>query len=502
MASHVVVINQDLTKSTIKVQPGTFMSEVRDEACKNKGYSFHFELKNNGKLVDLTRPFRQTGLTSGAKLELVAASRSPTVVSIAIEPPPSLLGSRWTTKVPSNTTLWQILRKFETEGEGNLNVTERGVAQIENGQTGSGRIVYEMPTLNFMGRDLTTFEDLQKTLASVGLRNGNGLLRLGFRATDQPMQEALSHISEYFKEEKVATKSDAAGSSAAGEAIKGDAETATDAVTKLPDSEASVSEDIRMTSEENPEPVSQETPASTSTKRSAPITPEESILGPNQRPVNVYSPPTSDVPKATEIPHDPEDFNPSIADMKLHQNRMKEGSTNKRLLSDAEEQQLAEEKAARLARVSDLTIKVRFPDLSSVETKFNAQDSGAYLYAFVKGLIVAENQPFKLLAILDKNGMGTVPDDEKKLLIRDIGFRGRVVVNFHWGDDIDESVKKQSLLKGEYAAVAKALPVPEIPAAKETGEDEGTAVEKGKEENKSGGSKKGIPNWFKKGLKK
>ena len=50
-----------------------------------------------------------------------------------------------------------------------------------------------------MGRDYATFTDLQKTLAQLGFNNGSVLLRLSFRTTDTPLEEAMELIEQYFK---------------------------------------------------------------------------------------------------------------------------------------------------------------------------------------------------------------------------------------------------------------------------------------------------------------
>src|SRR3954471_6278059 len=157
------------------------------------------------KVVDLSQTFRQTGFPSGATLELIVASTSAGVVSVALQLPED--GGRLTDKIPSNTTLWRILRKFEsTEGK-NYNFTARGSAGVESGSSGAGRIYYEMPNLNILGRECLTFGDLQKTLQDFGLNKGTALLKLSFKKTQQPFEEALTEIGEYFKEEEAAEES-------------------------------------------------------------------------------------------------------------------------------------------------------------------------------------------------------------------------------------------------------------------------------------------------------
>ena len=160
-------------------------------------------LRNNKKDIDLSRTIRLSGLASGAKLELVQLSKSAGVVSVALQLPESeaqgLPNARLTDKFPSSTTLWLILRKFETGVAGNVaskrNLTARGVPSTD---AGAGRLYYERPVVQIMGRELTSFTDLQKTLAQLGCNNGSILLRLSFKPSDTPLEEAMAEIEGYF----------------------------------------------------------------------------------------------------------------------------------------------------------------------------------------------------------------------------------------------------------------------------------------------------------------
>lgn len=156
--------------------------------------------------MDLSLAFRLTGLTSGAKLELVQLSRSPSVVTVAIQLPESeargVPNGRLLDKFPSSTTLWHILRKFEAGvagGGSTRNLTARGVPSTDNGGTGAGRLFYEIPVLQTLGREMSTFADLQKSLAQLGFNSGNILLRLSFRRTEEPLEVAMVKIQDYFK---------------------------------------------------------------------------------------------------------------------------------------------------------------------------------------------------------------------------------------------------------------------------------------------------------------
>jgi tether containing UBX domain for GLUT4 len=151
---------------------------------------------------------RYANLPPGANLYLVQGSRSPTVISVALQLPASEDNARLTDKFPSNTSFWQILRRFESGAAGassarhsNYIFTQRGVPQMSAGASGAGRLNFEMPVIQVMNRELATVEDLQKTLAQIGLNSGSALLRLSFRDSGKPLEEAMEDITRYFKSE-------------------------------------------------------------------------------------------------------------------------------------------------------------------------------------------------------------------------------------------------------------------------------------------------------------
>ncbi|MDU6248285.1 MAG: hypothetical protein E6612_05120, partial [Paeniclostridium sordellii] len=109
-------------------------------------------------------------------------------------------GGRLIRKFPSDMTLWQVLRQFESGDASagrNVNITARGVAGAVT--SGAGQLYYEMPVLNIMGRELAAFQDFQKTLSQLGHNSGNVLVRLSYRKTDQTLFEAMEQISQFFK---------------------------------------------------------------------------------------------------------------------------------------------------------------------------------------------------------------------------------------------------------------------------------------------------------------
>jgi tether containing UBX domain for GLUT4 len=161
--------------------------------------------RHNRKQLDLSLSYRLSGLSSGAKLELVQISRSPSVVTVGLQLPESEArgapNGRILDKFPSTTTLWMVLRKFEAGVAGTgpaRNLTSRAVPSADGGDV-AGRLYYEIPVLQILEREVSSFTDLQKTLAQLGFNSGNVLIRLSFRRTEEPIEEAMAKIGEFFK---------------------------------------------------------------------------------------------------------------------------------------------------------------------------------------------------------------------------------------------------------------------------------------------------------------
>ena len=405
-----------------------------------------------------------------------------------------------TDKVPSDTTMWRILRKFESSEDKNLNFTGRGVAAFTDGGQSSGQVVYQMPVVHVVGRDLSTFGDLQKTLAGVGVNGGTVLIRLSFRTTDQPIHDAQADIAQYFKEEEASASGVANSETQPAAAVEG----VTDAIVGMSSaefSELSAAESNMKGQHDDSEATADADSSSVATpsKPPAPVTPEH-ILGPDQRPISVYAAPSSNVPQAALQPHNEADYEPSVAHAKIHQSRLLNSSQNIRLLSDKEAELAEKEKAAKLASIKSVDIKLQFPDQTHILVPFTAGDTAADLYKFVSGVIEAGDQPFKL--VWRNPGPQTVPNDEKnssQKLIKDLGLSGKVVVNLSWEDGASDNARKAPTLKPEYLKEAKAIAVPQISAVNTLDEEAPLNSDKGKEkENSDGGgkSKKGMPKWL------
>ncbi|KAK5365884.1 hypothetical protein LTS13_008538 [Exophiala xenobiotica] len=491
MASHVVVIDSALRRTTIKTTPTTSLSEVLEEACSKLGLNAaQYGLKHSNKQVDLSRTIRLAGLSAGAKLELVQLSKSAGVVSIALQLPESEGGgtpnARLTDKFPSSTTLWLVLRKFEAGVAGasvSRNFTARGVPSTSHGA--SGRLYYEQPIIQVMNRELSSFTDLQKSLAQLGFNSGSVLLRLSFRVTDTPLEEAMAEIQGYFDSAEPST-----GSTTQSQAIEPPAPL-----------KSSVEPGEPAPSETTLQPQDESQPLAPSSPQPEPITTATS------RPVSVYRPPSSSTPAAARQPHNDGDYAPTVEHAHVHQKLLQQNSRNTRLLTDAQLAAQAKEEAAKWAAVKDVEIKIRFPDQSAASAKFGQSDSAADLYNFVRECLAERwrSEPFMLRnpGVRGKNDV--IADDANQKVIKDLQLRGRVLVIFDWVDSKAsvEARSTKAVLKEELRSQAQELKVHDVSSSVEDQHDPGVKVDVGKKETKSdeGGGKAKMPKWLK-GLNK
>jgi tether containing UBX domain for GLUT4 len=330
-----------------------------------------------------------------------------------------------------------------------------------------------MPVLNVMNREFGTFVDLQKTLSQIGISSGSILLRLSYRQTETPLEVATAEIGQYFKEVEEVAQNTGASSTTASAPAAADG-TITEQIAKVP------------------EPAVQSPSSQTPSSASGPAQPaensvsDEGIAGPGQRIISVFSAPTSTVPRAAQQEFNDSDYEPSVADAKLHQSRLLNRTQNKRLLSDAEQEALQRERDAKKASVVETRVKVRFPDQTTVQFPVNASETGAKMLEFVRGLIVAGDQPFSLIYKDSKGQIHNVPDSSTVRLIKDLGFEGPTLVTFTWKDEASEDARKWPVLQQKYATQAKPVQVPEIPKAQGVA---GGAAPKPKEEKKAGSGK-------------
>ncbi|RSM00778.1 hypothetical protein CDV31_011650 [Fusarium ambrosium] len=511
MASHVVVIATDLRRATVKVTPGTYLTDVLEEACRKLGLSSDkYLVKHRQRQVDLSVPFRTSGLIPGAKLELVLKSKTPSAIQVGLQIPApdsrEIPGGRLIQKFPSDLTIWKVLRQFESgkaSNGKNINITARGVAQTSSASgSGGGQLYYEIPVLNIMGRELSSFADFQKTLSQLGYNSGSVLIRLSYRTTDQTLFDAMSEISEYFKEtEEEAQEPEASG---AADKEKEPAETSKEA-----EPQAQEAEDTPM-ADPNPEPEqeSRNQQEETSAADDKPAEEDKMDVESSQQrdplePVNVFLAPSGSTPAAALAPSSETDFTPTIAHAQLHQARLQEDSRNRRLLSDRELEDKAAAEAAKIASIKHVLVKVRFPDNTSSDWQVGPADTGRFLYDAVRHVMAHDDQPFHLVL----PGTKTVIKDNSNPgneLIKSYKLTGRILINLVWDNAVPPAVRKQPFLKANVAQQGQQVKIPE-PVEAPDSKDDGPSVARPSRAEASEGTgdkiAKKIPKWLKLGKK-
>jgi tether containing UBX domain for GLUT4 len=504
MSASVFVVDSAARRTQIKVTPGKVLREVLEEACRAKKLNPEaYALKtSNNKAVDLSQPFRLSGLSAGAKLQLVQASRSTGVVSVALQLPDVEGGGRFTDKFPSNTSLWLVLRKFEEGVAGQpqrkLNLTQRAVP---SDGSGAGRLLYEQPSINVMSRTIETFTDLQKTLAQLGINGGSMLMRLNFKNSGQPLEEAMAEISGYFK--SVDAPSEEAGKSVTQQA-QGAHAAGVGSMSSVPDASAENAgvpmdgaagpepndDDVEMTSDGPVAPIVEDDVIASSSVTEPQAPEPEPTPAPQQSLYNgvaVYRAPSNDTPAAALEPDDPTTFEPSIAHAKAHQAALERSGRNTRLLSDKELAEQEAQRQAALATVQTVTVRVRYPDQSMIETTINASETSADVYRKVRETLTHSTEAFELRFVGNK-GHQTLPDSASKRLVRDFGFRGKVLVTFVWSQEASADARQAPALKDEYRSHAQELNV-DLSSFRAVPQAEGSSSQKAEPAKKEGGGK-------------
>ncbi|KAI3342709.1 GLUT4 regulating protein TUG-domain-containing protein [Ustulina deusta] len=493
MATNVKVVGTDLRQVTIKVNPGTYLTEVLEQACtKLKVPNSKYLLKHKQRQLDLSQTFRTSGLIPGARLELVVRANTPTVVNVALQLPSPESGffpphGRVSEKLPSDFTIWQILRQFESgkaSAGKSLNITARGVPQTNSGtQAGSGQLYYEIPNIVIENRTLSSFVDFQKTLAQLGYNSGGVLMRLSFQKTAQPLSDAMREIEEYFKtEEQDNTPQKAEGASTEG----------TSASASEPPAPASEAPAASDTAEVISPPITNKEPlpAPNSTVADSMDIDEESGL----RPVTIFSAPTSSTPVAASRLDSEEDYAPDISHAKAHQKLLKSLGENKRLLSDRELEEKAALEDAKVAAIKSIKIKVRFPDNFSAEWTFGPEDTGASLFREVRGVMANSSPSFRLVL---PGARTVILDDGATKLIKGYRLSANTLVNFTWDDSVPADVRRQPFLNSSAAGQAREVVIPDVPEieVKQAGQSAPVQASKPRDDGEGSGFKK--PKWLK-----
>lgn len=420
-------------------------------------------------------------------------------------------------KFPSTTTLWQILRKFEAgvAGGGGLasqkwNFTARGRPSTQSSDPNARQLYYHAPVLQVMGRELSSFTDLQKSLAQLGLNSGSALLRLSYRPSDQTLDQAKEQIGEYFN------------------TLEGPAESAPPALASETPSENKSTEQQAVESVQHSKPVPEWIEDETTASSRSPQTPtfkadgSELPLSPTTstgRPLSVFAPPSSSTPISAQTTFNPDDYTPTVEHAQSHQRMLSQSSRNIRLPTEAELAQQAETEREKLAAIKDVEVKIRFPDETAVSARFGQADSGKTIYDFVRECMDDQwiEETFELrIPGASSTGRGpkpssggfSVPDAPSRLLIRDLGFKGRVLLVFQWDENASAAARgSRQILKSELRLQAQKVEVKQVVnTTQDADADRGIRVDvsgPARQEGETSGEqgKKKLPKWLK-GLSK
>jgi tether containing UBX domain for GLUT4 len=308
-----------------------------------------------------------------------------------------------------------------------------------------------------MNRELGTFVDLQKTIAQIGVTSGNILLRLMFKTTETPLEDAMQDISKYFKPDTsprpltgaassvpAETKSENINpepSSHAVDTVMADAPSASNPPElheTEPQAETTAATTIQSTSllDSDPAPDSTSLPQSTNTSLQAeaalgqPAALDSSTKNPS---ITVYTPPTSNTPLAASQSFNEADYVPTLEHATTHQARLVQESRNRRLASDAELAAKARERQAKQDAVSSVRVRIRLPDQAIIETTFaRGACSGKLVYDTVRLQMRHPEARFALRYVDAKGVHVTLPDDAGFDVIVKAGWRGSVFVSMVW----------------------------------------------------------------------
>jgi tether containing UBX domain for GLUT4 len=160
-------------------------------------YELQPSIKKGNKALDLSLPFRLSGLAKNATVEVLpkvqsGGSKTQTVekATLGLQLPD---GNRQRAVLPLNTSLWDALIHFETENK--LNLTH----QVSN------KGIYQIPGLQFMNQNFATINSLKNTkISGLGLQNGgNALMRLTYIDSGKSLQDMEEEINAIVEEPKI-----------------------------------------------------------------------------------------------------------------------------------------------------------------------------------------------------------------------------------------------------------------------------------------------------------
>lgn len=382
-------------------------------------------------------------------------------------------GQRLTKKLPSDLTLWQVLRQFEGP-DNKVNITARATPQTSSGNhSGSGQLYYEKPVVNIMGREYSKQEDLLRTLSQCGINSGSMVLRVSFQKTDQTLYDAMQQVEQYLNQVKPGEPEEARNKTSTTQpAAPATPAAVSPEETKEQESPAQLTQPERVPVPEPTVSAPSEAPEPTVTQLNAnedsgdPMEVDQSTASAGDtttdghlQPTAVFLAPTSSTPAAVKIHEDDAVYEPTIAHAQLRQQQLLQRAQNTRLKSDAELAEDAAREAERLAKITKVEVKVRFPDQTSAQWEIHPDWTGVTLYQAIREAMLHPEQPFKLVMSVTK----TAIQENNRRLIADYRLKGRELLNLVWEDGVPDKIRTAPFLKKSLASKAQDLKVPELP---------------------------------------
>ncbi|CAI5450964.1 unnamed protein product [Caenorhabditis angaria] len=163
--SGLTIICPNARRVQVKTTPMMLIRQVLEDACLKSGFEVgkHQLQTQNKKPVDLSLPFRLSGISNNATLEMIEkvgnSSGNSGIVELAIQIPS---GARHQKKVRSSQTLFEVLQEFSTEFGENL------AAENDN----------NVPCIVYMNKRYCGKHELvSNSLESLGVSNGKCLVR-------------------------------------------------------------------------------------------------------------------------------------------------------------------------------------------------------------------------------------------------------------------------------------------------------------------------------------
>ncbi|EPS43152.1 hypothetical protein H072_2907 [Dactylellina haptotyla CBS 200.50] len=501
----VVVNGPNQRRLNVKVTPGTVLNDVLNQACDRFGLSADsFTLRHGKTNVDLTLPFRLSRLGPGAKLDIVKreGGKAGSTITVALQFVDNSV-PRMIEKFPSSATLWEILKKFEETSGGKIPLTERAVP--DGTKQGAGRLFYEMPTIQIINKELASLDDLKKSLASLGFTSGTALLKIRFTKTEIPLEDAIVFFADLHIKPDTAEASSSASASTSKETPSEDASMSDLTSEGITPETATPASSTPLNTETYPIPTFPDQidpPEETSHAQVEPVHRENTDIGPNNREISIFNPGTSTKPSAAAVSVDEKEYDMSINQARQYQAQLKAATINKRLLTEAQKQKLADEEKARRLAVDKVDVRIRFPEGSVIQSVFAQGDTSEDLYTFVKGVMKNPGSGFHLA--LPGPKQEPISADNKKIIL-DLGITHATLLNFYWNDSVNASIKKQDPLSAEYREKARKMEVPKEPDAVLV-DEEVLANQAKKGSGSGGGSSSGgvgakVPKWLKFGKK-